>query len=87
MLATGTIIAGGSDFPVEDPNRGKRADLIVLNDDVFMCDETRIKDVAPLLTMVGGEIVYERDERQLESRSATAWPGRDERRGDWGARR
>jgi len=114
LLATGTIIAGGSDFPVEDPNpfhglhaavtrrpregdhpgwrpeqrmtrleavrsftswnawaagqeaelgsleHGKRADLVVLDDDVFTCDETRIKDVAPLMTMVGGEIVYER---------------------------
>jgi predicted amidohydrolase YtcJ len=118
LLATGTIIAGGSDFPVEDPNpfhglhaavtrrplegehRGwwpeqrmtrleavrsftswnawaagqeaelgsleprKRADLVVLDDDVFTCDETRIKDVAPVLTMVGGDIVYERFEER-----------------------
>jgi predicted amidohydrolase YtcJ len=115
LLATGTIIAGGSDFPVEDANpfhglhaavtrrprdgrpavegpgqrmtrleavrsftswnawaagqeaelgtleAGKRADLVVLDDDVLTCDETRIIDVAPLITMVGGEIVYERE--------------------------
>jgi hypothetical protein len=113
LLDTGTIIAGGSDFPVEDPNpfhglhaaitrrplagdhagwqpeqrmtrvealrsftswnawaagqegelgsleRGKRADLVVLSDDVLTCDETRIKDVVPVMSMVGGEIVRE----------------------------
>jgi len=39
---------------------GKRADLIVCSDDVFTCAEDRIKDIVPLLTMVGGEIVYRR---------------------------
>ena len=39
---------------------GKRADLIVLDEDVFTCPEARIKDIAPVLTMVGGEIVYRR---------------------------
>jgi hypothetical protein len=116
LLDTGTIIAGGSDFPVEDPNpfhglhaaitrrplagdhpgwqpeqrmtrvealrsftswnawaagqegelgsleRGKRADLVILSDDVLTCDETRIKDVVPLMSMVGGEIVRTREE-------------------------
>lgn len=37
---------------------GRRADLIVCSDDVFTCPEERIKDIAPWLTMVGGEIVY-----------------------------
>jgi predicted amidohydrolase YtcJ len=114
LLDTGTIIAGGSDFPVEDPNPfqgiyaavtrrplsgedpgwqpgqrmtrdeavrsftiwnavatgqegeqgslepGKRADLVVLSDDVFTCPEDRIKDIAPMMTMVGGEVVFER---------------------------
>jgi len=132
LLATGTIIAGGSDFPVEDANpfhglhaavarrareddrpawgpeqrmtrlealrsftcwnawasgqegelgsleAGKRADLVVLDDDVLTCDETCIKDITPIMTMVGGEIVYEQN---ADSRSATAPPGRDERRG------
>jgi predicted amidohydrolase YtcJ len=112
LLATGTIIAGGSDFPVEDANpfhglyasvtrrpgdgghegwqpeermtrdeavrsftcwnawaagqeaelgsleAGKRADLVVLSDDVFTCDESRIKDVVPVVTMVGGAVVF-----------------------------
>jgi predicted amidohydrolase YtcJ len=39
---------------------GKRADLIVCSDDVFTCTEERIKDIVPLLTMVGGEVVYSR---------------------------
>lgn len=129
LLATGVIIPGGSDFPVEDPNPfhgiyasvtrrplavphapgsspdggrreatfdgwqpeqrmtreeavrsfttwnaygshqeadlgtlepGKRADLVVLSDDVFTCPEERIKQIVPLLTMVGGEVVYRR---------------------------
>lgn len=121
LLDTGTVILGGSDFPVEDPNpfhgiyasvtrlplstsspprfgegpgegwhpeqrmtreeavrsltswnafgsfqeadlgtltAGKRADLVVLSDDVFTCPEERIKDITPVMTMVGGEIVY-----------------------------
>jgi predicted amidohydrolase YtcJ len=124
LLETGTIIAGGSDFPVEDANPfhglyasvtrrplgggpgglgggapmsnedrlwqpeqrmtrleavrsctswnawasgqeqelgslepGKRADLVVLSDDVFTCDESRIKDITAAGTMVGGVFV------------------------------
>jgi predicted amidohydrolase YtcJ len=37
---------------------GKRADLIVCSSDVFTCPEEEMKDVRPLLTMVGGEIVH-----------------------------
>jgi predicted amidohydrolase YtcJ len=37
---------------------GRRADLIVCSDDVFTCPEERIKDIVPLLTMVGGKVVY-----------------------------
>ncbi len=36
---------------------GKRADLIVLSDDVFTCAEQAIADITPVLTMVGGDIV------------------------------
>lgn len=39
---------------------GMRADLIVCSEDVFACPEERIKDIHPVLTMVGGEVVYER---------------------------
>ncbi|HVG76610.1 MAG TPA: amidohydrolase family protein, partial [Patescibacteria group bacterium] len=112
LLATGVVIAGGSDFPVESPNPfyglhasvtrrprtgddphwqpeqrmtrdeavrsftvwnafasrqeadlgtlepGKRADLIVLSDDVFTCPEEHIAEIRPVLTLVGGDIVY-----------------------------
>jgi len=36
---------------------GRRADLIALDDDPFTCAETAIADLAPRLTMIGGEIV------------------------------
>jgi predicted amidohydrolase YtcJ len=36
----------------------KLADLVVLSDDLFACAEERIKDVTPVLTLVGGEIVF-----------------------------
>jgi hypothetical protein len=39
---------------------GKRADLVLLSGDVFACREDDIKDVAPVLTMVGGEVVFQR---------------------------
>ena len=112
LLATGVIIAGGSDFPVESPNPfhgihaaitrrsrtnddrgwqpeqrmtreeavrsfttwnafasrqerdlgslevGKLADLVVLSEDVFTCDEALIPDIRPVLTLVGGEVVH-----------------------------
>jgi predicted amidohydrolase YtcJ len=112
LLATGVIIAGGSDFPVESPNPfhgihaavtrrprtnddpgwqpeqrmtreeavrsfttwnafashqerdlgslevGKQADVVVLSDDVVTCDDARILEIRPVLTLVGGEIVY-----------------------------
>jgi hypothetical protein len=114
LLASGSLIAGGSDFPVEDASPfhgiyaavarrplsgddpgwqpeqrmtraeavrafttwnayasrregelgslepGKRADLVVLSDDVFTCPEARIKDIVPELTMVDGEVVFQR---------------------------
>jgi predicted amidohydrolase YtcJ len=112
LLATGVVIAGGSDFPVESPNPfygihaavtrrprsgddphwqpeqrmtrdeavrsfttwnayasrqeaelgtlepGKRADLIVLSEDVFTCSEDRIAEIRPMLTLVGGDVVF-----------------------------
>ena len=37
---------------------GRRADLIALPDDVFACDAARIASLSPVLTMLGGEVVY-----------------------------
>ena len=39
---------------------GKLADLVVLSDDILTCPEDQIKDIQPLITIVGGNIVYER---------------------------
>jgi predicted amidohydrolase YtcJ len=112
LLATGVVVAGGSDFPVESPNPfhgihaavtrrprsnadrawqpeqcmtreeavrsfttwnafasrqetelgslevGKRADVVVLSEDVFTCDAARIPEIRPTLTLVAGEIVH-----------------------------
>ena len=38
---------------------GYLADLVILDKDIFTCPADEIKDVAPVLTMVGGEVVYE----------------------------
>jgi predicted amidohydrolase YtcJ len=38
---------------------GKQADVVVLSEDVFTCDESRIPEIRPVLTLVGGEIVYQ----------------------------
>jgi predicted amidohydrolase YtcJ len=37
---------------------GKHADLVVLSDDVFTCPEARIPEIRPLLTLVGGQVVF-----------------------------
>jgi predicted amidohydrolase YtcJ len=51
--------AAGQERELGSLEPGKRADLVVLSDDVFACEESRIKDVVPVLTMVGGEIVVD----------------------------
>ncbi len=38
---------------------GKLADLIVLSEDLITCPEERIKEIKPVLTIVGGRIVYD----------------------------
>ena len=38
---------------------GYLADLVILDKDIFTCPADEIKDAAPVLTMVGGEVVYE----------------------------
>jgi predicted amidohydrolase YtcJ len=39
---------------------GKFADLVVIDRDYLTCPENQIKDIQPLLTMVGGRTVYEK---------------------------
>ena len=39
--------------------RGKYADLLVLNSDYFTVPEREIRKVKPVLTMVGGKIVFQ----------------------------
>ncbi|MDD7601393.1 MAG: amidohydrolase [Firmicutes bacterium] len=42
---------------------GYYADLIVLDKDIFTCDPLEIKDILPVLTVVGGKTVYQKDEK------------------------
>lgn len=39
---------------------GYYADLTVLDTDIFTCDPLAIKDILPVMTMVGGKVVYEK---------------------------
>ena len=39
---------------------GYLADLVILDKDIFTCPADEIKDAAPVLTMVGGKVVYQR---------------------------
>lgn len=39
---------------------GFLADLIVLDTDIFTCPEQQIRNILPVMTMVGGHIVYQR---------------------------
>ncbi len=38
---------------------GKLADQVVISDDILSCLEEAIKEIKPLITIVGGKIVYE----------------------------
>jgi predicted amidohydrolase YtcJ len=38
---------------------GKRADLVVLDEDVFTCAEDRIQHIRPVVTMVDGDVVFQ----------------------------
>ena len=41
---------------------GKLADLVVLSDDILTCSVENIKNIKVLMTMVGGEVVYQRQD-------------------------
>lgn len=40
--------------------KGYLADMVVLDTDIFTCEPMQIKDILPDMTIIGGEIVYER---------------------------
>ncbi len=42
--------------------KGKFADLVVLNEDILTIDPVRIKDVKVDMTVFDGDIIYKRDE-------------------------
>ena len=39
---------------------GFYADMVILDKDIFTVDSSEIKDIQPILTMVGGKVVYEK---------------------------
>lgn len=39
---------------------GYMADIVVMDKDIFTCDPMEVKDILPVITMVGGKIVYRR---------------------------
>ena len=39
---------------------GFMADMVMLDKDIFTCDPMEIRNILPVMTIVGGEIVYER---------------------------
>ena len=45
---------------------GKLADLVVLSENILTCPEPRIRDAEVLMTMVGGEIVYEKPQKSRD---------------------
>ena len=64
-LTAMTLAAAYAAFEERDKGSievGKLADLTVLNQDLISVPEAEILDTRVLMTMVGGEVVYERDE-------------------------
>jgi predicted amidohydrolase YtcJ len=47
---------------------GKFADLVVLSADYLQVPEDQIKEITPLLTMVGGNVVFAKDKSFVERR-------------------
>ena len=39
---------------------GYLADMVVLDTDIFTCDPMKIRDILPVMTIVGGKIVWEK---------------------------
>jgi predicted amidohydrolase YtcJ len=39
---------------------GKLADMVVLGEDILNCEEDRIKDIPVEMTLIGGNVEYQR---------------------------
>ena len=44
---------------------GFYADMVILDKDIFTVDPSEIKDIQPILTMVGGKVVYEKNNMEI----------------------
>ena len=54
-----------AEFHEHDKGRlkpGYFADLVVLDTDIFTCDPMKIRDILPVLTVVGGEVAWRKEE-------------------------
>ena len=47
--------------------KGKFADLVVLDRDILTCPEDEIREIRPLATYLSGKAVFERTETRLDS--------------------
>lgn len=59
-----TVGSAYAEFAEEHKGRikpGFYADMVLLDDDIFTIDPMRIKDVSPVMTVIGGKIVYRKD--------------------------
>jgi hypothetical protein len=62
-LKTHTIWGAYLQFAEKDKGSietGKLADLVVIDRDYLTCAEDQIKDIEPVMTIIGGKAVYEK---------------------------
>ena len=45
---------------------GKLADMVLLSDDIFLIDPAKIRDVKIMTTIVGGEIVWDTNDKKVQ---------------------
>jgi hypothetical protein len=57
---TGAAYAESRENEMGSISPGKYADFIVPDRDIFTCDPIEIKDTAVLMTVIGGEVIYEK---------------------------
>jgi hypothetical protein len=56
---TGAAYAESREHELGSISPGKYADFIVPDRDIFTCEPMEIKGTTPLMTVIGGEVVYE----------------------------